>query len=209
MNYIGHSYYLAGACIFLWCVRAAGPTGPSHHVVRARSFDSGDGGAGKFCEPVRRTLNSRKHHIKVPRAGVGCVSTRLTVKARIWPAGQYGSDRRFLPEAIQAAGGVGNAPPSYLSKQSHLVGPLLVEKRGTGSLSTGSQSRWPVLRVPRAIGNTGRRNVQSGHGELIGVIPTPFASHAPLGRVALKRCRPGTFGDPRLLRRSIRLSHKQ
>ena len=94
---------------------------------------------------------------------------------------------------------------SYLSKQSHLVGPLLVEKRGTGSLSTGSQSRWPMLRVPRAIGNIGRRNVQSGHGELIGVIPTPFASHAPLGRVALKRCRPGTFGDPRLLRRSNRL----
>ena len=106
-------------------MRAAGPTGPSHHVVRARSFDSGDGGAGKFCEPVRRTLNGRKHHIKVPRAGVGCVSTRLTVKARIWPAGQYGSDRRFLPEAIQAAGGVWHviqawlhslAPPSYLLK---------------------------------------------------------------------------------------------
>ena len=130
-NYIGHSYYLAGACIFLWCVRAAGPTGPSHHVVRARSFDSGDGGAGKFCEPVRRTLNSRKHHIKVPRAGVGCVSTRLTVKARIWPAGQYGSDRRFLPEAIQAAGGVWHviqawlhslAPPSYLLKAVPLGG---------------------------------------------------------------------------------------
>ena len=55
----------------------------------------------------------------------------------------------------------------------------------------------------------GWRNVQSGHGKLMGVIPTPFASHAPLGQVALKRCRSGTFGDPRLLRVSIRSSHKQ
>ena len=78
-------------------MRAAGSTGPSHLE-----------GAGKFREPVRDTLGN-----KVSRAGVGRVTSWLTVKARIWLASHCGSDRRFLPEEIQAA--LRSLPLGYLS----------------------------------------------------------------------------------------------